>query len=436
MKDIFTRTRVNILVVLFIIFLIIGYVYFVGRESYPLVSINYIPFIIVLFIAYLPSSWLPLVSLKPSMFLVWTLYLVVYIPTIIIPFLSIEDSFATHLPYNLVLLFCFLILSRLKYNFFYEVKFVKIKWSSFLFLFFCVYGYLTYRLISIFGFNLSFVSLLDVYEVRASYKETMIDESFIGIRWLLYIFNPFLIIVGYIDKSKRVLLFFGFVGELMIYSVGGFKTALFIGFIIVVFLYFAKRTGLLNRISILLLYATVGVFIISMVGDLVFFQKDDSYKNILSSLTIRRNFVVPGFLSGHYYDYFSQHSKAYMANHKIFGALVDYDSEYKETIQTVIGQHVFGRHELNANVNIWADSYANYGLLGVVVTTLVLFLFLLIYDNVSSGIDLKLSFTLLIGPLAFFSNSAMFTSLIGHGAIWVLILVYFYNSLMKSLKNE
>jgi len=279
------------------------------------------------------------------------------------------------------------------------------------------------------------VNFTEVYDVRAAYKETLAEESFIGIRWLLYIFNPFLIIIGYLDKDKRLLLVLGFIGEFMIYSTAGFKTALFIGFIIVFFLYISSKYNLLKKFSQLVLYSIIVIFVFAMIGDLFFFSEEDSYKNILTSLTVRRNFIVPGFLTGHYYDFFSNNPKAYMAGHKIFGILVGYKSDYSESIQTLIGTHIFGREELNANVNIWADAYANFGLLGMLITTIVLFIFLLFYDNLSKGLDPRLSFTLLIGPLAFFSNSALFTSIFGHGAIWVIILIYLYKSFIIN-KNK
>lgn len=428
------RKYITVLLLLYISFLVYGYQNFIPDIAYQHVSFNYVLLFLLVILSYIPSVWLPVYTDKPSAFVLWGLYITVVIPSIIIPYLSLEILFYQLLLYDVVLLVCFYFLTRICYLNKIKINYIRLTPTFFYILFFLLYFVLTYSMIQKFGFNFNFIALSDVYSVRAEYRDQLGGDSAVEIRWLLYVFNPFLIVTGYL-KKKKWMLAMGFIGEFMIYSTAAFKTALFIGFIIVAILYLSEKFDLIRTLPKLILTGTVILLAIAFIGDTLFFS-DDSFSdyNILTSLTLRRNFVVPGFLTGQYLSFFSENPKAYMATHKIIGALVDYQSQYSRPIPYVIGQYTFGKEETSANVNIWADAYGNFGYIGMILTSFVLYIYLLIYDVITANLDLRLSFALMIGPLAFFSNSSLLTALIGHGAIWVLIIIFLYKSSLKISK--
>ena len=336
------------------------------------------------------------------------------------------------MPFMLILLFSitlltgFFIISRTHVLPIIKIPIPKIGPKAFFSVFLIIYMFFTFNLIRQFGFNINWVSILDVYDVRESYVEKLAEDSGYGVRWLMYIFNPFLIAIGYLQKKRRWMLYLGFLGELMIYSTTGFKTALFIGLLIIFVLFFLDRFKSINQfpkfIAGGLVLMLVGVFII----DYLFFHNTIFLNDIFSSFTFRRNIVTPGYLSGQYFNYFWENPKIYMAGNKIISSVFGISNPYTERTAYIIGDYAFGRPGMAANANIWADAYSNFGFFGILIYSFILFIYLLVYDSLSAKIDKRLSVAILIGPIVFFSNSALLTALLGHGAIWALIIIYFY----------
>lgn len=425
------RAKIQLLIIAYIIVVLFGYNNFVSKATF--LHWNYDLWTVFLFccISLLPSFWMPVETLRPSSLVYWVLYLVVYIPAIIVPYLSIRISFDDLIFFNLSMLVAFMICLKMHLLSLISFSYFKIKKELFYFGFFAIYGFFSVLLIRSFGFNLSFVSLEDVYNVRETFNDKLDGESTFYIRWLLYVLNPFLIVMGYLFKTRRWMLLLGFIGEFFIYSTSGLKSSLFIGFAIIAILFCMKKFSLINKLAKLILSSLILLLVISMCIDSYFFNSANKSQNMVTSLTLRRNIVLPGYLSGEYYKFFSNNPKAYMANNKYFGILVNYESSYEESsAPRIIGKRLYGTESVNANANIWADAYANYGVVGMLLTSVVLGLYLRIYDSFANGIEPKLSFIMLTGPAFFFSNSALLTAFIGHGALAALLLIYMYKSML------
>ncbi|NQD70232.1 hypothetical protein HP439_05800 [Sphingobacterium shayense] len=273
------------------------------------------------------------------------------------------------------------------------------------------------------------MSLRDVYDVRYDYKEQIETSSFAGtqIRWLLFIFNPFLIILGYLDRKKFWMLIIGLGGELFIYSISGLKSALFIGFVLLIILFALSKLKELSGISSLILKMVVLFFIVVLVADFIFFRDSLMFQNILTSLTIRRNFALTGHLSGQYFSFFDMNPKNFMANNSLLGILVNFQSPYGgQSPPEIIGAYAFGGYNEQgqyANANIWADAFAQYGFIGMLIIAVMLGFFLHLYDSIAKYAGFKMAVVLLV-PFAFtFSNSAFLTVLFGHGALLALFLL-------------
>src|SRR5690606_34629298 len=137
--------------------------------------VNYKPVTLGFFmlLALFPLSWIPIKYNRPSVLIQWVLYFVVIIPTMIFPYLTIEYPVEKFLLLNIVLLFCFFILCS--FNKIPLIRFKKLKLSPIIFyiIFFAFYFFCIAGLIRTFGFNFSFVSLRDVYEVRSDFKDQL-----------------------------------------------------------------------------------------------------------------------------------------------------------------------------------------------------------------------------------------------------------------------
>ncbi|WP_118195550.1 O-antigen polymerase [Albibacterium indicum] len=429
------RRRLTFLVSVFILLICFGFEHFISSDLINHIN-NPSMLVTVLFslMSLIPMYWIPVQATRPSVLVIWALYLVVLIPSMIIPYLSIYIGIDHLVFFNVVLLLCFFLLCRSAGRPLSNYNYPPLSMYGFYAFFFVIYGILLLNVISVFGLDFSFVSLRDVYDVRTEYKDQLSSSqsSNYPIRWLLFIFNPFLIICGYIEKKNIWMLFLGLAGELFIYSISGLKSALFIGFVLILILYFLGKLRSIKSVPTLITFGVVCMIAIALIIDSIYFVDSILYKNIVTSLTLRRNIAMPGFLSGQYYNFFLHNPKMFMANNSLFGVLVDYHSFYgSRSAPEIVGAFVWGNAAPHANANIWADGYAQYGFIGMIVVSILLGFFLHIYDSISSGVDYRLSFVFLIAPAFAFSNSAFFTTIIGHGAGICILLLFLYMSAVR-----
>lgn len=424
------RVNIVILVIAFILLLIIGFEYFI-----PSTLVDHRPFNVFILsnfviLSLVPITWIPITSSRPSTLIIWILYLVVIIPSIIFPYLSVEYDTEKFFLFSLTLLLCFYIICNYQKFQLLSVSKLNISNRVYYIIFFAIYFYFVINIIRTFGFNFQLVSLRDVYDVRSEYKDQLAEANFssTNIRWLLFVLNPLLIVNGYL-KNKYWMLIVGLVGELFIYSFSGLKSSLFIGFVLLILLYvFKNKLKSINNLSIVILKCVIILIFVILLCDYMFFSDSFLYKDILSSLIIRRNFVIPGNLSGHYFHFFDTHPKNYMSNNSLFGILVNYDSPYNnQSPPEIIGAFAFGDHVPHANASFLADAFAQYGYLGMIIYSFLVGGILFLYDSIVRNIN-KIVAIIMLVPFAFtFSNSAFFTVLFGHGFLFFLVIIYIYS---------
>jgi hypothetical protein len=132
---------------------------------------------------------------------------------------------------------------------------------------------------------------------------------------------------------------------------------------------------------------------------------------------------VPGQLTSYYFDYFSSHPWAMLGDGTLKG-LVPYP--YDLPVPNLIAREYFGDPNIVANANIWADGYANFGYLGMLIATLILALTMMLLDAASKGLSLRLVALILVMPAVSLANSAMLTSILTQGLGLTLLLLYLH----------
>ena len=131
--------------------------------------------------------------------------------------------------------------------------------------------------------------------------------------------------------------------------------------------------------------------------------------------------MVPGMLSGFYFEYFHNHGLALYSRNFLSGWT---DSIYTKPPAFEIGYHYFGREETSSNVHFWADAFANLGYLAVVVVTLLLAVLLTVINALARSRDHMLVLALFIVPFWTLMESALNTTLISHGLLLALLLAF------------
>jgi hypothetical protein len=146
------------------------------------------------------------------------------------------------------------------------------------------------------------------------------------------------------------------------------------------------------------------------------------YGLMAESLVGVRMTALPGLLTGYYYEFFSSHPQAHLG-HSILSSLVDYP--YAVEPPYLIGARYFHSASNDANANIWADAYANFGYAGIVLFTILFAILLWLYDSIATGSRNTRVAALAIGLPAFaLANGGLLTSLLTNGVALAMLLVY------------
>jgi len=373
--------------------------------------------VLTVFLAAVPAAWMPIHIKRPSQLLYWVLYVLVVVPIVYIVPHAVKLEFADLITLQTVVLFSFAVLGG-----FYLIRLVdfslpRLTDGYFLASIFTISGIFLAVIGWKFGFKLRVFNIADIYQVRGEYKEALAE----GGRWTAYflgwqgnVLNPLL--MGYGLACRRYLLMLvGLFLQLFLFALTGYKTLLLSGVLIVVVYFLTRRKS--NHFGLKISWAFSSLVALCLVFDQLFGFV------YFSSILVRRLIVTPGLLMGYYFDFFSNNPKV-LLSHSIFQSLKIYP--YSLNPAQLIGDVYFGAPEMSANANIWADGFANFGLIGILGVSIVLGLVLFLYDSVTQKVELPVACALLAVPAITLANSALLTCLLTHGlgfAVLVALIV-------------
>ncbi|NPA30693.1 MAG: hypothetical protein GXO37_01680 [Chloroflexi bacterium] len=368
-----------------------------------------------------PLLWMPSVIARPSTFAVWFLYFVVYVPAIVVSFHILELGFPfpwffLWLWFGLLLLASLVLLP--------VVRIPKIRlpqtWLTWGLLGLWTAGYALF--FKAFGLRV-LPSLRDIYRVRLAARAVVSSQGRLFgylLRWFSNVINPFLVILG-LRRRRWTWLGAGVLGQALIFTFDATKSTL------MSVPYLLGLYGLLRwkrwRVPATTLFQGVA----ALFGSTLFLDGVLGSR-LLTTYVLRRIFYVPGLLTAFYLEYFSTHPKWYWAHTligRLFGLLPPAGTSAPGP-GFLIGEAYFQNPAGNANVNFWADAFANLGNPGVILVTLGLFLLLWLYDSLSWGHDRAVAFLLLAMPVFALTNTSLLTALLTHGWIPALLLLWLW----------
>jgi hypothetical protein len=351
--------------------------------------------------ATLPAIWLPLSARRPSTILLWFLYLPGYVPTTVVP-LFINGDLSRVLPFDIALaasMATLAVILRLPPP---RITAPHLSLATFTRAL-VVTGILsTAYVASAFGVH-SPPGLADVYGTRADFGTALGGASAAGylIPWAGNATNPMLMTLG-IARRRPGLVALGLAGQVLIYSVTGFKSVLF-SIALVPLVYLAVSAG---RRTFGLAVATAApvILVLAVVGN--------TLAGDWSLGLARRVFATPGQISGYYFDYFSIHP-IYGLSHSFLRWFVS--SPYDVDPPVLIGSVYFPGGTDNANAGLWADAFANFGFAGIAAFTLVAGAVLWLVDGLGRGRDARVAAPLLAIAGLTLGDSALFTTMLTNG---------------------
>ena len=372
----------------------------------------------VILLAAAPAFAMPMSLERPSTMIVWWLYVSAYVPSILVPAMSLNMRFEDLLPLQLSLLFCMGIFCLVSSARLLAVPRIAVSpslfWAGFLAVWLLCLGVVcTYGRVSMLVPNLqSVLQGGSEYDIRGAFSDAITQVG----RFLGYTcgqtaqaFNPFLIAFGIVYR-KRLCLIAGILGQIIIFGLVGIKSALFS--ILFLPLLFVCMTRWRRNFGLALTSVLIAAIMLCAFADRA------TNNVIFSSMLTRRTLSAPGLLTGFYFEHYSQVPHAGIGYHfSHSGPIAGPPSE--------IGLVYFGDARIDANANLWAEGFADFGLPGVIGFTLLVAFAIWLYDSISARHDVELAVLLAAMPALMFSNTIPTTVLITHGGIMAALLLYF-----------
>lgn len=272
-----------------------------------------------------------------------------------------------------------------------------------------VYGYVALTV----GINLQFLSILDVYDTRADYREALAEATLLGylVSTQANVVNPLIIALG-IQRRKKLMVLLPAAGQLILYTGTGFKTVLFSLVAIVVFVVLFKVAKQARLIA--LLWGAAGLLLVA-------WWLDTSTDSIVwTSIFGRRFLYTPARLSGLYFDWYSNNPLSLLGN-SILAPWVDTDYQYGPA--RTIAIYATNSPEASLNANVYASGFAEFGWFGMFAVAVFLGVYLRVLDRSASRLPVWLSAIVAVMPAVTLSNTAFHTALLSHGLVAGVLLL-------------
>jgi hypothetical protein len=258
------------------------------------------------------------------------------------------------------------------------------------------------------------VALTNVAPLRLSFRVVLGQNSAVLAYALLITSNvvhPALILRGTQQSGKRYL-FLGITGQILLYSITGYKMVLLSVPAILGLAWWSHRGKHYSGGHIQL-----GITILMAVAYAV--QLISGY-TALTLIFVTRMIVTPGLLSAAYVGIFSVKPEVRWS-YSFMSWLFRYP--YADQPAYLVGAAFSGSAQTSANVNMFADGYMNLRWAGVTIECLVFVVILWTIDGVSKGLPLAVPAAICLVPTIALTNSSIFTSITSHGFLAAIVVL-------------
>lgn len=266
--------------------------------------------------------------------------------------------------------------------------------------------YISWRFV---GFRLNF-NLFEVYEFREEAGNFNLPSIIAYLYSASNAINPIILVYALIKRNHFLVMFIIFV-QMLSFGINGSKSVFFITLLsIIVFLFF-KNT----------FFKKVPQYF-SLLSFTAILETEILKTSFITNFIIRRVNFVPILLNYFYFDFFTIYQPDYFRQSflRYFGLQSSYSR-----IPNLIGMEYFGRPGMAANSGLISDAITNFGLIGLMISPLILSVILKLFDDVTIGLDNRI----FIIPSIYISyvliSSFLFTSLLTHGFLAMMFIFYF-----------
>jgi hypothetical protein len=260
-----------------------------------------------------------------------------------------------------------------------------------------------------FGIKINF-NLAKVYSFRKEYNNIKYPLFNYFTDWVAYIINPILLSIFIIKRDFLKALFI-LLSQLYLFFTVGMKTFLFAPVFVLCLMWVIMR----KNPYVFIMSGLIGSILVGIFSNLFL---NDIW---LLSLFTRRVLFIPAKLNFIYYDYFSKNGIVYLS-HSIFKGIINYPYELNPV--NLIGYIYFNNPNMSANTGIIGDAYMNFGYIGLILWGILLIVVLKLVDSCAKGLDRRIGIAAMAMPIIALINSALLTSLLTHGILFSIFILY------------
>ncbi len=257
-----------------------------------------------------------------------------------------------------------------------------------------------------------------VYEFRTEFSQSLDVGIFAYLNlWTQKIFTPFLLAVGLHRKNWMIVAFC--IGmHILYFGLTQHRQHLFVPALVFFAWYVYKKQwpftyGLILS-GVFVLFSTILIMGLDL--------------KVLGALIIRRAFFVAASVTEGWVHYFSENPYVYFSDNILSSFLA---TEYtNQSLPMYVGDRILPGLDLAYNAGIVATGFAQLGALGVVIYALIMGFYLRAINSlIRNGVPAFIPAAILFLPVrTAWAASDLFASLLSHGLIVGLLVVWLYGS--------
>lgn len=204
--------------------------------------------------------------------------------------------------------------------------------------------------------------------------------------------------------------------SVLLFGLTSHKATLFYPFVVMLVYLISRHHHIVHYF----IFGLIAVVAISAADLWLFLQGMDGLYGWFASLFVRRALLLPSLLNWYYIDYFSVVQQIYWAESKLTLGLID--SPHPLRAVNLIGAEYFGNKDTSANTGWIGSGYANAGLFGVVIYSILIGILLAFLDTYARRLGTQVVTSIFIIPIfTILAMSDFTTSLLTHGLLLALL---------------
>jgi hypothetical protein len=378
------------------------------------------------------AMMLPVTLARASSIFVLLLYVVVYVPAVVITLSLDADRLAIYGPGLAMLaagfsMACMGARARLPQASDEGIAFPDDHLPGHLFTAIVLVAWASCCIVLIVGYGsvMRLVGLADIYEQRAAGQNTSLLMGYVQ-TYFSNVLSPALIAAGLL-KSRWSLVAIGAAGCVIMFMIAAQRTVILLPLVMIAVHYaLARRSPVLRTSSFLLVF--LGVIVLLAVA----YQPDNVVASLTSLYLIFRTVGLPGLTFSQYTDLFGTDGYTWWSHVRGLGLLIPTPSSYLNdaswpSLGLLVGDRVYGNERMNANANLFSgDGMAAAGAFGVAFIGLVLGLWLSWLDRLSRGWNRRYVILVLIPVALSLTNGHFFTTLLSFGGLFWMLAFWLY----------